>query len=315
VGASTARLSRPGAFDARGYLATQGIDLTGSLRSIELLQLIDRPAPTLAQRLARVRGSLLARNDQIFRDQPQQAALLRAMLLGDRSFVDSETVLAFQKTSAYRVLVVAGLQVGALTAILFWIRRRLRFSVPVTSLIIFAAFAAYVGVVQNRAPILRAALMAAIYLIARPLVRRIDLLNTVALAALVLLVWRPSSLVDPSFDLSFLAAGVIAGLALPWMDRSSAPYRAGLGHLGDVTRDSAHPPRVAQFRIDMRAASARLASLLPSPLAHRALTITSALVRVGLRLWEIALLSLVIQCGNGAGAGPGFSSHQPRRPP
>jgi Domain of unknown function (DUF4131) len=42
-----ARLSRnfldPGAFDERGYLARQKIDLTGSLRSGELLQLIGRP--------------------------------------------------------------------------------------------------------------------------------------------------------------------------------------------------------------------------------------------------------------------------------
>ena len=287
----------PGAFDARGYLAGQGIDLTGSLRSAKLLQLIDRPAPSIAQRLARARGNLLARLDIAFHSQPEQAALLRAMLLGDRGFVDSETVVAFQKTAVYHVLVVAGLHVGALAAIVFWLCRRLRFSVALTSLITFAALAGYVGVVQDRPPILRAALMAGLYLIARPLVRRIDLLNTVALAALVLLVWRPSSLTDSSFDLSFLAAGVIAGLALPWMDRSSAPYRAGLSYLGDVTRDSAHPPRVAQFRIEMRAASARVAALMPQRLASHAQALTAAPVRVGLRLWEIALLSLVIQWG------------------
>jgi beta-lactamase superfamily II metal-dependent hydrolase len=49
-----------------------------------------------------------------------------------------------------------------------------------------------------------------------------------------------------------LAAAVIAGLALPWMERSSAPYSAGLNHLGDVTRDPAHAPKIAQFRIEMR---------------------------------------------------------------
>jgi competence protein ComEC len=101
------------------------------------------------------------------------------------------------------------------------------------------------GVVQDRPPILRAALMAALYLCARPFFRRVELLNTVALAALVILAWSPSSVVDSSFQLSFLAAGVIAGLALPWMERTSEPYRAGLSHLGDVTRDGAHPPKIA----------------------------------------------------------------------
>ena len=51
----------PGAFDRHGFLARRTIDLTGSLRSGELLQLVDYPQPSLLHRLARVRGDLLAR--------------------------------------------------------------------------------------------------------------------------------------------------------------------------------------------------------------------------------------------------------------
>jgi competence protein ComEC len=287
----------PGAFDLRGFLARQNIDLTGSLRSGELLQLIDRSRPTFMQRLARARGSLLARLDALFSGQPARAAVLRAMLLGDRSFVDSDVVTAFQKTAAYHVLVVAGLHVGALVVFLFWICRRLRFPIGLTALVTLGVLAAYVGVVQDRPPILRAALMAAAYLCARPLFRRVELLNTIALAALMLLLWKPSSLIDSSFQLSFLAAGVIAGLALPWMNRTSTPYRNGLRHLGDVTRDGAHPPKVAQFRIEMRAAAQWLALRLPGRLASRASAILTLPIRAGLRLWEIVLLSAVIQWG------------------
>ncbi|MGH9740284.1 MAG: ComEC/Rec2 family competence protein [Candidatus Acidiferrales bacterium] len=287
----------PGAFDVRGYLARQKIDLTGSLRSDELLQLIGHPGPTLMQRVARARGDLLARIDALFAGQRNLAAVLRAMLLGDRSFVDSNIVTAFQITAAYHVLVVAGLHVGALTIFIFWLCRRLRLSMLATSFVTLAVLAAYVGLVQDRPPILRAALMAAFYLCARPLFRRVDLLNTVALAAMVLLIWKPSELSDSSFQLSFLAAGVIAALALPWMERSTAPYRAGLRHLGDVTRDGAHPPKVVQFRIEMRAAAAYLASRMSTRLASRANAFVAAPVRIGLRLWEVALLSIVIQCG------------------
>jgi competence protein ComEC len=287
----------PGAFDLRGYLALQGVDLIGSLRSGELLQLVDRPPPTFSQCLARGRGALLARLDSLFQGQPERAAVLRAMLLGDRSFVDSQIVTDFQKTAVYHVLVLAGLHVAALAVFLFWLCRRLRLSIGVTSLLTTIALASYVGLVQDRPPILRAALMAALYLCARPLFRRVELLNTIALAALALLIWRPSSLRDSSFQLSFSAAIVIAGLALPWMDRTSAPYRAGLRQLGDVTRDSMHPPRVAQFRIDARAAVARFASRLPQWLAPQARLFVTAPVRAGLRLWEIVLLSVVIQGG------------------
>ena len=287
----------PGAFDLRDYLARQKIDLTGSLRGGELLQMIDRPSPTLSQRFARERGDLLARLDRLFPDRGDEDAVLRAMLLGDRSFVDSEAVTAFQKASAYHVLVVAGLHVGAILAALFWACRRLRLSIGVTSVVTLGSLAAYVAIVQDRPPILRAALMAALYLCARPLFRHIDLLNTVSLAALVILIWKPSSLVDSSFQLSFLAAGVIAGLALPWIERSSTPYRAGLRHLGDVTRDGAHPPKVAQFRIEMRAVANWLRARLPAPLAKRANWLIAMPIRGGLRLWDIILLSLVIQWG------------------
>jgi len=287
----------PGSFDARGYLAGQGIDLTGSLRSGELLQLIDHPTPTLRQRLVRARGKLLARLETMLAGQPDRAAVLRAMLLGDRSFVDSDVVTAFQKTAAYHVLVVAGLHVGALVVFLFWFCRWLRFSIGATTLVTLAALAAYVGVVEDRPPIFRAALMAALYLCSRPLFRRIELANTVALAALVILLARPASLADSSFQLSFLAAGVIAGIAMPWIDRTSAPYRAGLRHLGDVTRDGAQAPKIAQFRIEMRGAISRVESWFPAWLAPRADSFLVWPIRAGLRLWEIVLLSVVIQWG------------------
>jgi competence protein ComEC len=287
----------PGAFDVHGFLARQKIDVVGSLRSGELLQVVDRPSPTIRQCLARARGNLLARVDSLFADQPERGAVLRAMLLGDRSFVDSDVVLAFQKTAAYHVLVVAGLHVGALVVFLYWIGRRLRLPSIAVALMTLVALAAYVGIVQDRPPILRAALIAAFYLCARPLFRRVELLNTISLAALAILLWKPSSLGDSSFQLSFLAAGVIAALALPWMERTSAPYRAGLRHLGDVTRDGAHPPKVVQFRIDMRSVAKWLASRLPQRIAAHANGILSAPVIVGLRLWDIVLLSFVIQWG------------------
>src|ERR1700722_4768524 len=287
----------PGAIDIRGMLARQQVDLLGNLRSGELLQVIDRPAPTISQRFARARGDLLARLDALFAEQPDRGAILRAMLLGDRNFVDTGVVEAFQKTAAYHVLVIAGLHVGALVVFLLWLGRRLRLHVSVVRVAIFLVLLAYVGIVQDRPPILRAALMAGLYLLARPLFRRVDLLNTIAIAAMVFLPAKPSSPFDSSFQLSFLAAGVIAALAIPWMERSSVPYRNGLSHLGDVTRDAGHAPKIAQFRIEMRAASQWLGGRLPQRFAARMNGLLSLPIRAGLRLWEIVLLSLVIQAG------------------
>ncbi len=87
------------------------------------------------------------------------------------------------------------------------------------------------------------------------------------------------------------------GLALPWMERTSAPYRAGLNHLGDVTRDMAHAPKIAQFRIELRGAIQWLAVRAPARIASRCGAVLVLPIRAGLRLWEIVLLSAVIQWG------------------
>jgi competence protein ComEC len=83
------------------------------------------------------------------------------MLLGDRSFVDRDEATDFQKTGVFHVLVVAGLHVGALAVFLFWAGRKLRLSPLWTVIFALTLLAAYVAVVEQRPPVLRAAVMTA----------------------------------------------------------------------------------------------------------------------------------------------------------
>jgi competence protein ComEC len=287
----------PGAFDERGFLARQGIHLIATLRSFDLAQTLAAPPLTLRYRLARLRGRLLREIDDIYSAEPQHAAVLRAMLLGDRSFVDSDLATEFQQSGAYHVLVVAGLHVGILAGFLLWLAGLIRMPRTSRALFALAGLMAYACIVQDRPPILRAVLMAGAYLFSQMLGRRVELLNAVALAAAALLLWKPSYLEDSGFQLSFLAAGVIAGLAIPWIARSSLPCLRGLRHITDVTRDRGFPPRVAQFRLDLRGIAASLAGRLPARVAAYAGAITVAPFRAGFSLWELFLLSAVLQIG------------------
>jgi competence protein ComEC len=285
----------PGAFDTRGYLARQGTDLTGDLRDARLMRLLPAAPLGIRDHLARARGALLRRADALF--GPSEAPVVRAMLLGDRSFVDWSLVTAFQKAAAYHVLVIAGLHVAALAVFLFWLCRRLRLPLPVTALVVLAALGGYVAVVQDRPPVERAALMAAMVVLARVIFRRVEVLNSVTLAAVILLLARPSELTDSSFQLSFLSATIIAAVALPWIARTSSPYRLGLEHLDDSTRDGSFPPRVIQFRLDLRQLKSWLAECLPPRSTGWAGAGLEWTVRGGLRLWEVVLLSFAIQVG------------------
>ena len=296
-----ARLARnfadPGVTDHRALMANQGIYLTGSPRNTALISKVPGPPPSVAARLARFRGALLNEADVMFAGTPDRAAVARAMLLGDRSFLDSEQIETFRTTGVYHVLVLAGLHVGVLAAALLWLGRKLRLSIGIRTLLTIAALAAYVGVVEDRPPIVRAALMAAAYLLGRLLFRRTHLLNAIGLAAMAILLFRPSELTDASFLLSFLAALLIGGIAAPWLENTTQPYLRALDHLGDVSRDAGHPPRIAQFRLDARAATNWLSMQLPRPISRLAAAMIIVPCRTGLRLWELAVISAVLQIG------------------
>ena len=286
----------PGGFDYRGYLERQNINLEGSLRSGELLDVISTPSLRISDYLARARGRLLRALDEMLPGQPDRAAVARAMLLGDRSFIEHDRAEAYQKTGVYHVLVLAGLHVGALAALLFFIARRLRFPMLWTALFTLSGLCAFAAIVEDRPPIVRATLMAAAYLASRVWFRRVPLIHVVALAALAILAYRPSELTDASFLLSFLAAGSIAALALPWIDATSEPYRRALEHLGDVTRDGSHSPRAAQFRLDVRSVSRWIAARAPrsAPWTDGVLALP---LRVAIRLWEFMVLTAALQLG------------------
>jgi len=81
---------------------------------------------------------------------------------------------------------------------------------------------AYVGVVEQRAPVLWAAMMAAIVVLGGFFFRRLELLNSAAVAALILLAAKPLALRDSSFQLTFVAIGCIGGWrCLGWRRRCS----------------------------------------------------------------------------------------------
>jgi competence protein ComEC len=287
----------PGSFDYREFLARQDIQLEGSLRSDQLLTIVGSPHVTISDRLARARGRLLNSIDGLLASRPDEAALARAMLLGDRSFVEHDRIVEFQKTGVYHVMVLAGLHVGALTAFFIWAGRRLRLGLFSRTFLTLAVLVAYAGIVEDRPPIVRAVLMAAVYLFARSLFRRMDLLNIAALAALAILVARPSEISDASFLLSFSSVATIGAIAVPWIANSSEPYLRGLGHLTDVSRDVIHPPRVIQFRMELRATASWLSARLPSYAAPYGSKLVAAPLRIGFYLWELMVLSTILQMG------------------
>ena len=286
-----------GAFDRRAYLATQDIHLVATLRAPELIHRAAIAPPSAASMLARARSRLREQLDRLFASKPEAAAVLRAMLLGDRSFVERQEAADFQKTGVFHVLVVAGLHVGALAFFLYWLGRKLRLRLVPTMLFTLALLFAYVAVIEQRPPVLRAALMTVAVVLGGFFYRRLEILNSAAMAALLLLVAKPLALRDSSFQLTFLAIGCIAGLALPWLEEKVQPYASGLRGWRDVTRDAAHEPRAAQFRLDLRAAMHWLAGRIPARAGVATQNLFVSGLRFTMRAWELVVLTIALQAG------------------
>jgi competence protein ComEC len=188
---------------------------------------------------------------------------MEAMAIGERSFVEPTDRIDFQRAGTYHMLVVAGLHVGVLAGFALWILRLLGFGDFAASVCAMALIFIYAVLTAEGAPVWRAALMFAVYLATRLLYRRRAMLNALAIAALCLLLADPNVLFTASFQMTVLCVMLIAGIAIPLLDQTIEPYSRGLRYLDAFAYDRSLPPRVAQFRLDLRLVIDRIGCFVP----------------------------------------------------
>jgi competence protein ComEC len=213
------RFDNPGAFDYPAYLAGQGVFLEGWTREpVEIVRA--SRGSRLLDAVFGVRALLLQRLDAAM--PPAQAGLLKATVLGDRSGLTPEMNRAFLDSGTYHILAISGLNVSLLAGALFGLFRLFRVSPRFAaggSAVLVTFYAALAGA---SASVIRAAVMADVYLAAVVLDRRADLLNSLALSGLAILWWNPRFLHDVGFQLTYLATlGII--LVLPGCQSRLAP--------------------------------------------------------------------------------------------
>ncbi len=280
----------PGALDYARVLAQQGIAASASARADRVEPLSGFSGSRAALWRSQLRRGLRARLTALW--GREDGALLAAMLIGERTFLDRQTRLDFQRTGVYHILVVSGMNVGILAFVVFWVLRRLRVNEAWTAVVTLLSASAYAYLTEGGIPILRATLMLGIYLGARLVYRDRAPLNAVGTAALLLLALDPRALFDAGFQLSFLAVVAIAGIGVPLLERTSEPYRRGLRQLDAVDYDVSLPPRVAQFRLDLRLVSGRLARFLGERLARWLLL---GCGRAALGIYDVMVIAALMQ--------------------
>ena len=282
----------PGAFDYEGYLRDNGISELGSAEASDIERLPGFSGSRLQFWRTRVHASIIAKIHQLWPEA--QAELMDAMVLGEESFLQNAARTEYQRSGTYHVLVVSGMNLSILAVSIFWTLRQFRIDPAVAAIATVAVSFAYAFVVGVGPPVWRAALTLAVYLGARLLYRERNMMNAIGAAALVVLIVDPHALFSASFQLTFLAVFIIAGIGSPILQRTTLPYARGLRQLRSTRYDFHVTAEVAQFRVDLRLIAGRLKRFIGARLS---LVLPAIFLRVTICLVELIFISSLMQAG------------------
>ena len=225
----------PGVFDYGKYLAEKNIWITGWVRSPALLHKMYQPQkPAISERLhylpERMRHRVGVFIEQTL-DQ-QTSSLYRALLLGDRSAVDPIIIENFTATGCIHLLAISGTHMGLIalltTFLAAWLLKRstrLILYLPIwktAALIALPPLAAYALLAGFQTPAVRALTMTTVFLVAILIDRQWSIPVNIAIAAFLLLAWKPVIIHTASFQLSFTAVLAIT-LLYPHVTTLFAP--------------------------------------------------------------------------------------------
>lgn len=207
-------ISVPGEFEYKKYLRSIGIKTLLRVQHPDCAKLLKRDAgnPLWGTTYA-IRKTIL-NHFQNTLDQ-DNAALMSGLILGEKTQMSVDQREAFIRTGTMHLLVVSGLHLMAFFWVIRWLLRRLcveRHKTAILTLIFIILFAMITGA---RTPVVRAAVIIGIFLLG-PLLRRVpEKFNSIAAAALILLIWDPLSLFSAGFQLSFIAVMFVVWLYIP----------------------------------------------------------------------------------------------------
>ena len=199
----------PGGFDARTYYASRGVHALMSVRDEAGYQVTRRNTSFTWQTgvIDPLRNSIERSIDRTMRGD--SAALLKGILLGARRQLPEDLLNTFRTIGLAHILAVSGLHVGLITLVIHTLLSVLRLPRNIVVAGTLGVLVLYAFITNLTPSVIRATIMAALFLAGRQLDRQTDTVNILAVAAIVILLIWPSALFDLSFQLSFLATYAI----------------------------------------------------------------------------------------------------------
>ena len=211
----------PGGFDVKGYYERQGIYATGLVPGDE--QVISFGRDNSSNFFIHYLDKLRGRFGQFVRDKTAfpESEIINAVVIGDQGGLPPHLRNLFSEAGIAHLLSISGLHVGSVALVFYvltkWVLKRsryllLRFQVPrlAAAFTIIPIFL-YTAIAGFDHPVVRAFIMASVYLVSVVAGRDENKFNTLGVAAFIILLWHPGALFELSFQLSF---GSVLGILL-----------------------------------------------------------------------------------------------------
>lgn len=212
----------PGGFDYESYLQREGIHLTGTVRSTDRVVLLSSNGNRLMRHIDGWRFAIREAAERSL-SGPARGIFL-AMTIGDERFVDDSMRDAFMASGATHILSISGSHVGFIAFLLYniirlsfrlfpapFLLRATLFVNPsrAAALATMPVVVFYTLLAGAQVATVRSTVMVVTYLAAILIGRGSQPLNSLALAAILTLLFDPQAIFSISFQLSFLSVLLI----------------------------------------------------------------------------------------------------------
>ena len=201
-------------FDYQKYLARQNIHYQGFIPNE--ISFKKKESVSFADKIKQKRLDLLFRIDNSSL-QPQNKAILKGIILADRTEIGQEIINHFSKTGLIHILAISGSHMAIIFLMILFVLNPF-FSVKYRNIPIYISLAAIWGFaifIDYGNSVVRSCIMITVYYIMIFLQRKPNLLHSLALAGMMILSIDTQQLFDVGFQLSFLAVFGIFWLYKP----------------------------------------------------------------------------------------------------
>ncbi|MEY4385057.1 MAG: hypothetical protein RLY20_340 [Verrucomicrobiota bacterium] len=202
----------PGLFDYHAYLRRQGIYFQLKADGTSSWHVLGEAKPTMSDRFIAWSQRVLEHG---LPEKDEPLRLLEAMTLGLQTGLNNDVYAPFTQSGTMHIFAISGLHIALIAALLVAVLRGARMPRNGCGWVVIPLIWFYTGATGWQPSAIRSTIMMTIIIGGWSLGRPSDLLNSLAAAGLVILVWQPQQLFQASFQLSFFVVLSIALLMPP----------------------------------------------------------------------------------------------------